>query len=287
MEFTNVPKRISTIVHLEIQHQGFKNVSLTQELGSIDPFIVLTEFWMPHAFFPPHPHAGFSVMTYMFLDSEGAFINRDSLGDRSRIEAGAIHLTQAGKGIFHEEIPEVEGRICHGLQMWLNHSSADRMVAPKAMHVASGEVPEIHPSKNVRVRVLLGAYNDVQAPIKPLPEVTLLDVQIEPHTIFSHRVPKEHISFMMMMSGVVTCGGTLFSAATCVKFSDDGETIEISTAEQSATFLLGTGKPFGEHTLFGGPFVMSTPEQMQQTKVRFSAGEMGYLEPSPVFTRSH
>lgn len=85
MSKNSTPKNIASLVHLSEQSQGFRNVNLTQELGNIDPFIVLTEFWMPKAFFPPHPHAGFSVMTYMFPDSEGAFINRDSQGDRSRI----------------------------------------------------------------------------------------------------------------------------------------------------------------------------------------------------------
>lgn len=31
--------------------------------------------------FPPHPHAGFSAVTYLFLDSETGIANRDSLGN--------------------------------------------------------------------------------------------------------------------------------------------------------------------------------------------------------------
>lgn len=56
--------------------------------------------------FPPHPHAGFSAVTYLFEDSGGALVNRDSLGDRSRIEPGALHWTQAARGI------DVQGMTC-------------------------------------------------------------------------------------------------------------------------------------------------------------------------------
>ena len=287
MSKNSTVKKIASLVHLSEQTQGFRNVNLTQELGTLDPFIILTEFWMPRAFFPPHPHAGFSVMTYMFPDSEGAFINRDSQGDRSRIEAGAIHLTQAGKGILHEEIPETEGQVCHGLQMWLNHASKDRFAEPKAMHVDSEAVPDVRPDEQVLVRVLLGEYEGVQAAITPLPEVALFDVHLKPGGTFRYSVPSGNISFVMMREGRATLSGeTLLEKTTSVKFSDDGEVIEISTQEESASFLLGAGKPFNEPTLFGGPFVMSNNEQMHETKLRYGRGEMGNLEPSPIFSHS-
>lgn len=287
MNNLSTPKSITALVHLTEQTQGFRNVGLTNELGSIDPFIILTEFWMPTAFFPPHPHAGFSVMTYMFPDSEGAFINRDSQGDHSRIEAGAIHLTQAGRGILHEEIPETEGQACHGLQMWLNHSSSDRFAEPKAMHIDSEAVPEVRPNEQVLVRVLLGKYEGVQAAITPLPEAALFDVHLKPHGTFKYRVPAGNISFVMMREGrAMLFGETPLEKTTAVKFSDEGDYIEISTAEEPAWLLLGAGKPFNEQTLFGGPFVMSNNEQMHETKVRYGSGEMGSLEPSPIFKRS-
>ena len=57
----------------------------------LDPFLSITDFRMSEPIFAPHPHAGFSAVTYSFPDSAGAFVNRDSLGDRSRIGAGALH----------------------------------------------------------------------------------------------------------------------------------------------------------------------------------------------------
>jgi quercetin 2,3-dioxygenase len=275
-------KTATKIIQLKEQDQGFRGTNLSQELGSIDPFIILSDFWMPNAFFPPHPHAGFSVMTYLFLDSEGAFINRDSFGDYSRIEPGAIHLTQAGKGIQHEEIPEVEGQMCHGLQMWLNHSSKDRFVEPKAMHVNAADVPEVIENEN-RIRVLLGEYNARKAPIQPLPDVTLLDVQLKQQSKFTHRVREGHISFVFIIAGSAKVEEKKLAKHACAKFSEDGDTIEIRTEDSTATFLFATGRPFNEETILGGPFVMSNEEQLRRTKLSYGKGEMGQLAPSPVF----
>lgn len=275
-------KTISKIVLLQEQNQGFRAINLSEQIGNIDPFIILTNFWMPRAFFPPHPHAGFSVLTYMFPDSEGSFINRDSLGDKSKISPGCIHLTQAGKGILHEEIPQAEGRTCHGLQMWLNHSSNDRFVEPKTLHANSSDVPEIKDSKSL-VRVLLGNYKNTMAKIKPIPEVTLLDVYLQPQSSFVHEVEKDHISFLMMISGRAFFEDVRLETLSCLKFSEEGNMVEIKTGEKNASFLMCTGKPFHEQILLGGPFVMSTPEQMHEAKLSFGKGEMGKLSASPIF----
>ena len=44
--------------------------------------------------------------------------------------------------------------------------------------------------------------------------------------------------------------------------------------------LFGAGKPLLEETVFGGPFVMSNPQQLLEAQLRFRRGEMGALESS-------
>ncbi len=275
-------KKIKKIVHLTEGNQGFKATMLDEQLGNIDPYIQLTNFWMPKAFFPPHPHAGFSVMTYMFLDSEGAFINRDSHGDRSRIEAGTLHLTQAGKGMLHEEIPEIEGQMCHGLQMWLNHASKDRFAEPESFHVDNNDMPEVS-EHNVLVRILVGEYKEVKASFKPIPEINFYDVHLQPGGVFECNVPKDHISFIMMIEGEAMFEDTKVQKGSCIKFTEEGDTIEIKSANINSNFLMATGKPIYEEILFGGPFVMTTEEQMRQTKLSYGKGEMGQLKASSIF----
>lgn len=104
---------VAALVTLQLgaHGRGFTDYTLGPESGlAIGPCLVLSDFQMPQPFFPPHPHAGFSVMTYMFPDSAGAFIYRDSLGDHSRIEPGALHWSQAAAGSSTRRCPSSPAR---------------------------------------------------------------------------------------------------------------------------------------------------------------------------------
>lgn len=85
-----------------------------------DPFLGIDHAWMSAPTFPPHPHAGFSAVTYLFLDSETGIANRDSLGNSTPIEPGGLHWTAAGRGVVHEENPAVLGSTAHLLQIFAN-----------------------------------------------------------------------------------------------------------------------------------------------------------------------
>jgi quercetin 2,3-dioxygenase len=261
---------------------GFVSYNLQGQLGFLDPFLVLTDFQMPRAFFPPHPHAGFSVMTYIFEDSPGAFINRDSFGDHSRIEAGALHWTQAGRGIQHEEIPEEEGQPCHGLQMWINHADRDRMAPPTRFHVSADQMPEAWPSAGVRVRVLVGEGFDVQAAFTPLTPINFFDVFLAPGAILTYPNTDE-TALVLFISGTAQADNQSILAHDVITFGTDGDTIQVIAGEAGCEFLLGTGQPTGEPILYGGPFVATTADQLAEFKRRFGRGEMGILTRSAVF----
>lgn len=60
----------------------------------------------------------------------------------------------AGRGVIHAEMPVSDGRI-HGLQLWVNLKSADKMVEPQYQELKSKEIPK--PSKDgVTVSVISG-----------------------------------------------------------------------------------------------------------------------------------
>ena len=67
----------------------------------------------------PHPHIGIATITYLF---EGQIMHRDSLGVTQPIEAGAINLMTAGRGIVHSERAgddlDTTSRL-HGIQSWI------------------------------------------------------------------------------------------------------------------------------------------------------------------------
>jgi quercetin 2,3-dioxygenase len=103
-------KNISSL-HFKQNAPGFLSVDLFHAEHGFEPFLVFTEFHMDRPIFGPNAHAGVSVMTYMLPDSQGSFLNRDSLGDHSIIDPSGIHVTQAGSGVKHDEAPTIAGMV--------------------------------------------------------------------------------------------------------------------------------------------------------------------------------
>ena len=279
-------KKVAITAHLTQQNhgRGFLSADVSLQRFPIDPFIVATDFHMSEPFFPPHPHAGVSVLTYIFEDSDNAFINRDSFGDHSRIEQGGLHLTQAGNGIQHEEVPEINGRDAHGLQLWVNHAAKDRLVTAKAFHATRNEVPELKNTEGVRSRILLGELEGVKGAIQAVTPVTLLDSHVEAGKNVKISVPEGFNAWLLVVKGGGELSdGTALKQYSAVVFEGEGEQVELSAGLQGIEFLFGMGKPLGEQNVFGGPFVMSSADQLLETKRRFGRGEMGQLTPSVKF----
>lgn len=250
----------------------------------LDPFMNLDDFTMTEPTFPPHPHAGFSAVTYMFEDSDGAFVNRDSLGDSSRIEPGAFHWTQAARGMMHEEVPERPGERCHGVQMFVNLREVDKLAAPRAFHVASRDVPEVRPSEGARVRVLAGTFGGVSSPVTPLlTPVTLLDVHLLPGAAAEIAAAAGDTAFVFVVAGrgfVGEASRVPVEAHTAIGLANDGDTVRVEGGDEPLHVLVGVGAPIGEPVVFGGPFAMTTVEDVRRAEERFRRGEMGRLEPS-------
>lgn len=144
----------------------------------IDPFLGVDHAWMSAPTFPPHPHAGFSAVTYLFLDSETGIANRDSLGNGAVIEPGGLHWTAAGRGVIHEENPAVAGHTTHLLQIFINLPRDRQDAAPSALTLAPRDVPVLR-RPGARIRVPLGSFGGARSPLQPPTDVTLLDVSLD------------------------------------------------------------------------------------------------------------
>ncbi len=260
-------------------HFGAYGLRSTESF-SIDPFVNLDDFMMSQPTFPPHPHAGFSAVTYLFEDSGGAFINRDSLGDISRIEPGAMHWTQAAHGMMHEEVPEVPGQACHGLQMFVNLKEAHKGAKPAAFHLSAADIPELRPDNGIRIRVLAGTLNGAASPLTELlTPVTFLDVHLAPNAVVELPAPRQHTAFVFVVDGAGRVDQTEVTAHAAVLLASDGDLVRVVAGPEGMHLLFGEGAPIGEPVVFGGPFLMTRAEDIFAAKQRFTRGEMGRLEP--------
>lgn len=255
---------------------GLTGVNVMDGAHAIEPFLVFTEFRMDRPVFGPHPHAGVSVMTYILPDSDGGFLNRDSQGDRSEIPPGAVHITQAGRGIHHDEVPFVTGVEAHGFQIWINHREADRWVEPRAMHADPAAVPEVR-EDGATVRVLHGSYGGRTPSYRMVTPVTLLHARLQPHAALT--LPAAPMAFAYGLAGEAVSGGAELGPQVLLTYDRSGDAVTIVAGADGAECMLASGDPIGEPLVYGGPFVMTTAAQMTETKRRHARGEMGTLPP--------
>ena len=255
---------------------GLKGVDIMAHSYPIEPFLVFTEFLMEKPVFGPHPHAGISVMTYMLPDSKESFINRDSQGDFSYIEPGGMHIMQAGGGMHHDEFPKNTGNETHGFQIWINHADKDRFVNPKSMHASANEVSEKN-TEDYKVRILHGDFEGITPNYKMVTSVNLFHIFLKSNKSISlNAMP---MAFAYGLKGKGNSEGETIQAQTLINYSLQGEKVIISSLDEGLEFMFATGTPHNEPITYGGPFVMTTPEQMAETQRRYSNGEMGKLEP--------
>lgn len=264
---------------IQLQRQtissAFEAVGLRPVMMPLGHVLNVDHFHMSQPTFPPHPHAGFSAVTWMLPWSQGGFINRDSLGDRSRITPGALHWTLAGAGMLHEEIPEAPGVDCEGLQIFVKLPEAEELSPPRAFHVQASEVPTLE-APGVRVRVLVGDVEGVRGMAPSHAHTTLAHVSVSGRWTAS--IPEGVDAFVMVLRGGGTIGREGVEVHQALPLAQgpvgfEGEGLEL---------LLGWSARMPQPPTFDGPFCMFRRARLEEAHRRFRAGEMGALAPSPV-----
>jgi redox-sensitive bicupin YhaK (pirin superfamily) len=254
----------------------------------LDPFIVADHFRMWQPTFGPHPHAGFSAVTYLFEDSETGFRNRDSRGHQNLIQPGDLHWTLAGAGVMHEEIPMMPGKVAHGLQMFVNLPAMAKHMPPAAMHVASADMPRFALG-DAQAKLVFGEWlvphsgtegTVHKARPSPAPgDAALLDLWLPCDGKLALQLPGSQQAIVLGIEGQALIDG--LSAPAWALPACSGFTL---TAEGSAPVRVAllAGTPWREPLFMQGPFGMSSPEELQRAMARFQAGEMGRLAPLPL-----
>jgi len=251
------------------------------ELGELaSPIASLDHFRVTGRPFSPHPHAGFSAVTYVFEDSETSLRSRDSLGNDVITGPGGIVWTQAGSGLIHEEIPAENHRELHGLQIFVNLSSENKLVAPQMLRLENRQVPEWRNNAGNRVRVLTGDFEGVSSPLAPAEPFNLFDVHLQRSISLPVADGDNAVVYVLTGGVVVRADGwkqrVASEHAMVIHGSDGRVTLESSG---SAHLLILSGAQIREPIFTHGPFIMNEPSQVEAAIARYRNGDMGRLEP--------
>jgi hypothetical protein len=245
----------------------------------MSPFLVVSLYDMAGPTFAPHPHAGFSVATYILPESPIGFVNHDTLGNRNRIAPGALHVTVAGSGVQHEEQPERAGSLARGFQIWIDHAADMREATPHALHLRAEDVPVVEDG-GALVRVVLGAAAGRTSPLATPTPVRLVDITLEAGARFEQLLDAGETAFVMVLSGDVQIGGARVAASAVAITDRTGTELVASAGSDGARLILFAGQPFhGAPRVQRGPFVASSQAQLQGFMARFAATGFGTLVP--------
>lgn len=245
------------------------------------PVMGFDHYRMSGPTFAPHPHAGFSALSYVFEDSKGGLRNRDSLQHDLVIEPGAMVWTQAGSGVVHDEFPAQAGREVHGVQIFINLASRNKTLPPRMLPIAVADVPVVSDTSGNRTRVLSGNYSGSSSPLDPAEPFDLLDVSVNGTWNF-HVPPRRNVLIYALSGRVEVRAGketrALQPFQAVAGHTADADELYVMVKELSQILLLSGTDP-AEPVAVRGPFVMNDEAQLAAAFERSRRGEMGRLVP--------
>ena len=190
----------------------------------------------------------------------------------------------AGSGILHIETPPEElvisGGRFHGLQLWVNLPSRDKMIAPRYQNLDGDLVTLLSsPDGGALVRLIAGDIAGHHGPGSTHTPIVVAHLTLSPGAQITLPWQRDFNALAYVLSGRGTAG----AEAAPVQLGQlavfgAGDTITLTAAanESLDVYLLG-GRPIGEPVAAYGPFVMNTRDELAQAFEDFQAGRLGTI----------
>ncbi len=253
-------------------------------LDQIDPFLLIHHGALPvkkggpqsEAGVGPHPHRGFSPVTFVF---KGSVHHRDSLGNSELITGGGTQWIHSGKGIIHSERPGKDlvesGGENEIIQFWVNSPAKHKMEEPYYLPISADKTPMIN-KNGASIGVVAGKFENVVGPAKTYSPQTLLRAEANKGASFTLSLPQNFNTLIYVLNGAMEVEGNSAADRDMIIFNNDGEDIEIHVNEDSR-FIVLSGEPIGEEVSTYGPFVMNTKQEIREAITDYQSGKMGEL----------
>ena len=271
-------QRINMGGHLLDQPLPFRSVD------HIDPFLLIHHWDKPIKIggnqkelgVGPHPHRGFSPVTFIF---KGSVRHQDSIGNNMVVSDGGTQWMHAGNGIIHSERPGIDLVLNGGeqefIQFWVNTPAKYKMEAPYYLPLSAEQTPKIK-LENTCIGVVAGSFMGVLGPAKTYSPQTLLRIDATSACSIELPLPKHYNTLLYLLKGSLSVDDEKVPPKTMIWYKNDGDLLNINISEASQYIIL-SGEPIGEPVVSYGPFVMNNNEELQQAVSDFQDGKMGEL----------
>jgi redox-sensitive bicupin YhaK (pirin superfamily) len=270
--------------------RAFHGISMAE----LDPFVHMDQ--MGEVLYAPgepkgtpwHPHRGFETVTYMI---DGTFQHRDSIGGGGLIENGGTQWMTAGAGILHIERPPealvASGGLFHGVQLWVNLPSRDKMVDPRYQDITPGAVTLLASSDaGALVRVIAGSVAGADGPGSTHTPIALVHATLAAGARLE--LPWDPsfnaLVYVLAGTGAVGADGVALTEGQ-LAILGTGDHVVASAAPRgdgrsgTLELLVLGGRPIREPVATYGPFVMNTRDELVQAFEDYEAGRLGTIPP--------
>lgn len=217
----------------------------------------------------PHPHAGIEVISYIL---EGGVEHRDSFGFRDTINAGDSQYIRAGRGIIHAEQPTSPR---HGLQLWTSLPPDQKFAEPTYQSIRADKITTLD-KNGADIRIIAGTVDGIAGPLKPVSDTVFAYVKLPAGTSVDLAIDAEELGLYVTKGRLPLPNGDTLGSEGLAIFGA-GDQISVSAGDDAVEFALLGGERAEGPILFDGPFVMDTPERLQQAYDDYHSGKMGKL----------
>jgi quercetin 2,3-dioxygenase len=275
---------IETATNEKVGSFKIKNVLPTRNLKQIDPFLLIHHL-LPVVIkpgadlrIPPHPHAGFEVVTYLL---DGEFFHRDSKGHDQIAGAGDVNWMTSGSGITHSEGPTTAfvqkgDGIAQLLQVWINLPAINKKDAASFRHFAAEAFPVLENEKTW-IKLILGSLDGKRSPISTQTPMFLYHLKIKKDAQFLIPIEAQHSAALYVLNGKIKSVNETLKSGDLGHFEFNGDQLSISGVDDAELIVFG-GLPIKEKVVSYGPFVMNSMEEIQAAIGDYQSGKMGVLE---------
>jgi redox-sensitive bicupin YhaK (pirin superfamily) len=225
---------------------------------------------------------------------DGTFEHQDSNGGGGVITNGDTQWMTAGAGILHIERPPerlvVSGGLFHGLQLWVNLPSRDKMVGPRYQDIRADKVSLLaSPDGGSLIRVIAGSVDDYAGPGVTYTPITVVHATLQPGAEVDIPWRPDFNALVYALSGRGSVGADrqpLRMGQLAVLGQGDAIRIAADKAQDSNApaldvYIMG-GLPIGEPVAWYGPFVMNSHEELARAFDDFRAGRLGTVPASAI-----
>jgi len=239
----------------------------------VGPFIFFDH--MGPAVFPPgsgiavrpHPHIGIATITYLF---EGEIMHRDSLGFAQSIQAGAVNLMTAGRGIVHSEragddLNETSN--LHGIQSWMALPDHEEEREPEFRHFPAADLPRLEVD-GCTIRIIMGECFGEASPVTTYSDTLYMECLLPAGGELTIPDNVEELA-AYVVSGDVAVSGSNYKGGVLL-VANSSEPLAMQAGEASRVMIIG-GEPLGERHIWWN-FVSSSEERIKQAKDDWRGG---------------